>query len=61
MIAAVRNLAGNESGGAVIEYALAFALVSMVGFGALQLFGDVLQSFFTTSSSDLANVAQQAK
>jgi Flp pilus assembly pilin Flp len=61
MIATVRNLAGNESGGALIEYALVMALVSMVGFGALQAFGDVLELFYGTSSTGLAAVAQNAK
>jgi Flp pilus assembly pilin Flp len=61
MIVAVRNLASNESGGALIEYALVLALVSMVGFIALRGFGDVLAKFFATSSDDLANVAIQAK
>jgi len=61
MISAVRDLAGDESGGALMEYALVFALVSMVGFGALQAFGDVLEFFYGTSSTGLAAVAQNAK
>jgi Flp pilus assembly pilin Flp len=61
MIAVIRELARDESGGALIEYALVLALVSMAGFAALSAFGDVLESFFATSSTDLALVAQQAK
>lgn len=57
----LRNLARDESGGALIEYALVLALVSMVGLTALDAFGDVLESFFKDSSAHLAEMAQQAK
>jgi Flp pilus assembly pilin Flp len=61
MIVALRNLAGNESGGALIEYALVLSLVSMVAFVTLLGFGDVLESFFASSSQNLSNVALLAQ
>lgn len=61
MTSAFRNLAGNENGGVVLEYALVLALVSLVSFTALQGFGDVLSAFFGTTSDDMAQVAVQAK
>ncbi len=61
MIAALRNLARDESGGALIEYALVLALVSMVGMTALEAFGDALEAFFKIASGKLAAVAAEAK
>jgi Flp pilus assembly pilin Flp len=61
MISALRNLAADDSGGALIEYALVAALVSLVGFAALQSFGIVLSSFYTSSASNLSNMAVDAK
>jgi Flp pilus assembly pilin Flp len=61
MIATLRELARDDSAGALIEYALVLALVSMAGYAALSAFGDVLESFFKNSSSNLAQVAQQAR
>ena len=61
MIAAVRDLDRDESGGALIEYALVLALVSLVALVALSGFGDALESFFDSSSTSLAQTAQNAK
>jgi Flp pilus assembly pilin Flp len=61
MIAVLRELAADDSGGAMIEYALVFALVSMIGLTALEGFGTVLHDFFKTSSFGLADVAQLAQ
>ncbi len=61
MIANLLALAGDESGGALVEYALVTALVSLTAYTALTALGTVLETFFADSSTGLAAVAQNAK
>ena len=61
MIARLRLFAADETGSAILEYALVLSLVSMVSFAALYALGDTLQTFFANNAASLGNVGQRAQ
>lgn len=58
MIVRLRDLARDEAGSALVEYALVIALISLVSYGVLVSIGDTLEQFFIDSSAGLGNVAK---
>ena len=57
MIALLDTLARDDSGSAMVEYALILSLISMLSYAALMAVGGALEQFFISSSSGLSAVA----
>jgi pilus assembly protein Flp/PilA len=53
----LRNLAKDESGQDLLEYALLVALIALVAFGAVQAAGTSVNDIFNSIATQLAGVA----
>jgi pilus assembly protein Flp/PilA len=51
----LRNLAKDESGQDLLEYALLVALIALVAFGAVQAAGTSVNAIFSNIATQLAN------
>jgi pilus assembly protein Flp/PilA len=51
----LRNLAKDESGQDLLEYALLVALIALVAFGAVQAAGTQVNAIFSNIATQLAN------